>query len=153
MRFDYEDEDEGPPPGPKKDEPKDGPEPKKGSAARFRARLERFKRDGRPLPRLRHQAFWLVHNCVAHPLLAVAPGVKAVEFHALTSAWLNHWPFPGVEGPAERFVEADLPKIPKRGAWFIHNTVGHIAIGLWPTERMFALHDRTAKAMDVPGWV
>ena len=143
MRFDWEDEEE-----PTK--PKPEPEKEKGSAGRYRVRLERFKADGQPLPSVRHHALWLLHNCVAHPWMAVLPGRASVDFHDRTSDWLNHKP---AFVPSVRMLFRSTPEIPKPLAWFFHNTVGHVAIGLFPTERMFAFHDRTAKAMDVPNWV
>jgi len=126
------------------------------------ARIGKFEKDGRPVPRLRHHALWLLHNCVAHPLLAVMGknvSPVAVEFHELTSQWLNHktnprWPSPPFEKARYRYVvEFQMPEVKKTGFWVLHNVVAHTAIGLLPCRATFDLHDWTAKKMEVPHWV
>ena len=138
------------------------PEEPQGAQARYTARIEQFEKDGRPLPRLRHRALWLLHNCIAHPLLALAGervATVAVEFHELTSQWLNHRE-PGTRPtrPREPIIQArviqfEMPKVENPGMWMLHNLVSHPAIGLWPSKVTFDLHDWTAKLMDVPNWV
>jgi len=123
-----------------------------GAHERFNIRRRYFRNDKKKYPELRHAAFWLLHNCVAHPILAVSPSEPAVGFHALTSAWLAH-EFQGRSGEQRLFLS--LPKIPseKRRAWVFHNLVAHMAIGLVPCKATFDFHDKTAQAMDVPDWV
>ena len=128
--------------------------------ARYTARIEKFEKDGRPMPRLRHHALWLLHNCVAHPLLAVTgKNVQplAVEFHELTSQWLNHKRAANVPGgPVERrdrSLQIMMPQVENEGSWFIHNVLAHVAIGLVPCKTTFDLHDWSAEVMGVPGWV
>ena len=131
------------------------PKGKGGSAERYRVRLPKFEVDGRPLPRLRHHALWLLHNCVAHPVLALSPSVPAIEFHELTSAWLNHVaPLTGPSGSLfMRTVKVRKPEIEKPVRWAVHNLLSHVAIGLLPCEATFKLHDVTASWMAVKGWV
>lgn len=142
-----------------------------GSRERYTERLQRFEKDGAPYPKLRHYALWLLHNCVSHPLLAIYPGSMAVEFHDLTSQWLNgettrdrhlmeephrseakrrgmHLPM--LHG---RWLTVRMPKIQDRKAWVVHNALAHIAIGIFPCTATFSFHDRTADKMKVPGWV
>lgn len=124
-----------------------------GSEARYQKRIPLFEADGKPHPHLRHYTHWLIHNCISHPLLGVLPNERAVEFHQISSNWLNRMPvFHKLGG---RFQSRSMPKIPegKRGWWLLHNVAAHIAIGLCPTRPMFAFHDWTAEKMDVPGWV
>jgi hypothetical protein len=118
-----------------------------GAAERYRARIPKFEQDGKPLPKLRHHSFWLLHNCVAHPVLAVLPFTFALKFHELTSAWLNH-----VE-PFHRDLGRYRPAIRRPALWALHNLGAHVAIGLWPSQTTFRFHDWSAKAMAVPGWV
>ena len=141
---------------PSREEPRDRA---KGSAARYKARIQSFVLDERPLPKVRHHALWLLHNCVAHPLLALGPTTYAMDFHELTSAWLNH------KGQSVHHTMADtrgakwlsyvLPKIKphRRRYWVFHNVVAHALIGVAPTELTFKFHDWSANEMDVPGWV
>jgi len=133
-----------------------------GAEKRFDERIGLFVKDGDPMPRVRHHMLWLLHNCVAHPLLAVAgknvPPL-AVEFHELTSLWLNHKPFgsgPVLPGEKQKFrhvVEFTMPKVERPFVWALHNLVAHTMIGLAPCKATFKFHDWTARLMDVPGWV
>ena len=69
------------------------PEPTTGAQQRYVDRIRLFAEDGRGMPRLRHHAFWMLHNCVAHPLLAIGRPRRSTvttEFHEITSHWLNH---------------------------------------------------------------
>jgi hypothetical protein len=127
----------------------------KGSAERYRARIEKFEKDGKPWPKLRHHALWMLHNLVAHPILGVMPIEPVVELHELTSAWLNHVPSSQSLGSwTDRFrdLHVRIPKIKRPSLWALHNLVGHVAIGLVPCKATFKLHDWTAK-LAVPGWV
>jgi hypothetical protein len=130
-----------------------------GAQERYVERIRRFRKDGRSWPRLRHHALWLLHNCVAHPLLAVRGRhvpLLAVELHELTSQWLNHEDatFFKVSSPwIHRSLEPTVPKVERTGMWTVHNVLAHMAIGLLPCKRTFSWHDRSARAMNVPGWV
>lgn len=115
-----------------------------GSAGRYGERLQAFQRDGAPLPWVRHYFFWLLHNLVAHPILGVLPSEKTVDFHDLTSAWLNK---------EEPRLQTPVPNIRDDRAWLLHNLVAHVAIGLLPCKWTFQFHDWTARRMRVPGWV
>lgn len=118
------------------------------SEARYKLRLAKFRGDGRRWPRLRHHALWLLHNCVAHPLLALTTSDPAIELHELTSQWLNHEDRKNV-----RVIRVLRPKVQTRGAWILHNLVAHVAIGTLPCTATFRFHDKTAQQMGVPGWV
>jgi hypothetical protein len=136
-----------------------------GSLERYQDRLKAFRDDLQPYPRLRHQVLWLVHNCIAHPILAVYPKIAAVEFHDLTSQWLNQTPVTTVMRPPTsrkahdyngihtRKIFAMMPWVDNKRAWFFHNAVVHPLIGLLPCKWTFAYHDRTAEKMKVHGWV
>jgi hypothetical protein len=131
------------------------PEPEEGAHDRYGVRIGYFKEDGRALPRLRHHLLWLLHNCVAHPILAVAVTQPTVEFHSLTSEWLNH--VRSNYYPRQRYHRREfayeMPVIEKRLLWVFHNAVAHPLIGLLPFKPVFALHDWSAKIMGVPNWV
>jgi hypothetical protein len=135
---------------------------KGGAAKRYKARIPKFVEDGRPLPKLRHHALWLLHNLVAHPLLAVLPNARIVAFHERTSAWLNHQekavshqPSANSPGGESKLASraARRPEIRHRTSWIFHNLVAHLAIGLFPCAASFRIHDWSAKKMAVPGWV
>jgi len=121
-----------------------------GAAGRYEVRKKWFQNDGEPNPKLRHQAFWFIHNCVAHPMLGLFPNRQAVQFHSLTSSWLNK---ERVEISDSDRYPIQAPKIPNKKAWILHNVVAHVAIGLWPSEWTFRFHDESAEKMKVPGWV
>jgi hypothetical protein len=116
------------------------------SHGRFYQRLALFKGDGKAYPRLRHFGFWLIHNCLVHPLLGVVPRPFVLDLHELSSRWLNQKRNPFVFP----FV---YPKIPSYFLWFFHNVFAHILIGVFPIRPMFAFHDWTATLMGVPDWV
>lgn len=50
---------------------------------------ETFTINPRDLPRVKHFVWWLIHNCVAHPIIGVAPVKVAFDFHDWTSRKLN----------------------------------------------------------------
>ena len=60
-----------------------------GSQARFHVRIEKFRQKGATFPVAHHYLWWLTHNAVAHPFLAVAPVPAAFRFHDWTSRKLN----------------------------------------------------------------
>src|SRR4051812_2055104 len=71
-------------------------------------------RYGRRIPRhdspAQHHVYWLLHNLVAHPLLGVLPTQRVVDFHELTSWWLN---WPGSAHNAGQVGKGEAPQIPK----------------------------------------
>ena len=113
------------------------------SLGRFRNRLENWL--GKPSGFTEHARWWLLHNCVAHPLLGLFPNQRAVSYHDWTSMKLNQWAYPKDPSP--------LPLIDNRVAWLRHNVLAHIAIGLYPCLWTFHYHDVTALDMNVKGWV
>jgi hypothetical protein len=117
----------------------------KTAEGRYYHRLRDFLSDGKPYPRARHHAQWLLHNVVVHPLVGVFPGSVTTKLHDLSSAWLNKG--------AGRASTPPVVRNHLRREWLYHNVVAHILIGLVPCEETFKLHDRTAKEMRVPGWV
>lgn len=114
------------------------------AAARYAFRIPKHR------SKLSHSAYWLLHNCVAHPILGLIPDDKTIAFHELTSRWLNT---PSAEGfPTLSHPPLTIPN-GKRRAWVFHNVVAHMAIGLLPCKRTFDLHDKSAKDLGIKGWV
>lgn len=130
-----------------------------GSQIRYKARQAAFEEAAEfdektfPSPWLKHQALWWLHNLVAHPILAFSPTRKAVEIHELTSRWLNLDDVPYRGKVLKTDGLPNLPEIPNRRAWILHNLVAHVGIGLFPCKLTFEYHDKTAEEMQVPGWV
>lgn len=60
-----------------------------GSFDRFPIRVEKFKKKKKFLPVLQHYLWWLLHNCVTHPLIGFVPIKPLFEFHDWTSVKLN----------------------------------------------------------------
>ena len=104
------------------------------------AYAERYGRWGRPLLALA----WLVHNCLAHPLLGLLPCAASLWLHDRSADWLNLSPEPTRSTP---------PQIRSYGAWLVHNCLAHPAMGLAPLSAAFAAHERSAAQMAVPDWV
>lgn len=115
-----------------------------GAASRYKRRQRIWQQKHRVFPWVRHQGWWVLHNCVSHPLLGVRPSKRTVWFHDWTSQHLNC---------RTRFQPSPMPEIPSYRKWLWHNVVGHMAIGLVPVEASFVFHDRTSKDMNVPMWV
>jgi hypothetical protein len=61
--------------------------PEDGSQQRFKARVKEFKK--KQIPVLLHHYWWLVHNCIAHPLIGIAPCKNTFDFHDYTSRKIN----------------------------------------------------------------
>lgn len=61
--------------------------PEDGSAQRFVERIDRF-RDLKRSTAI-HHFWWLVHNCVAHPMIGLAPIKPSFRFHDWTSRKIN----------------------------------------------------------------
>lgn len=95
--------------------------------------------------RVRHHGWWLIHNLVAHPLLAFARGRRAVAFHDWTSRRLNL--------ETSKRTPSPLPEVQRPLWWFVHNVVAHAAMAIAPCTTTFRWHDTTARRMQVRGWV
>jgi len=59
------------------------------SHARYLHRRQRFVASGVSFPRARHAAWWLLHNCVAHLAIGLAPCAGSFWLHDATSRRLN----------------------------------------------------------------
>lgn len=97
---------------------------------------------------LRHHFWWMVHNCVAHPILGLVPCKKTVDFHDWTSENLNTYALPWLKNNKR----SPMPVIKNKWKWLKHNVFSHIAIGLVPCMRTFYFHDSSALEMNVPEW-
>jgi hypothetical protein len=58
-----------------------------GSEQRYNSRVANYKDKRQPLKR--HLFWWLVHNCVAHPLIGVFPIKTFFDLHDWTSGKIN----------------------------------------------------------------
>lgn len=61
--------------------------PEDGSEERFHQRLDVF--DQKKKPRLVHHFWWIVHNCLAHPMIGIIPIKSFFDFHDWTSRKIN----------------------------------------------------------------
>jgi len=50
-------------------------------------------------------------------------------------------------------TRSELPEIPDRRAWLVHNCLAHPLMALAPRRRAFDAHERSAARMRVEGWV
>ncbi len=50
---------------------------------------ERFDKRKSEVPWLKHTLWWLVHNCVAHPLIGILPFTPFFKFHDWTSVKMH----------------------------------------------------------------
>lgn len=91
-----------------------------------------------------HALAWLLHNCVAHPLLGLLPCRASVWLHDRSADWLNLSPVR---------TRSALPRITSYRAWLVHNCIAHPMMGLAPLRAAFTAHDRSAEHMDVEGWL
>lgn len=115
-----------------------------GSQKRYWFRQLDWNDTGKSFPMVRHHFWWLLHNCVAHPLLGIWVSKHTVWFHDWTSKHLN---------VRREIFQSPMPEIPDRWSWIYHNVVGHILIGLFPIENVFLYHDLTADDMGVEDWL
>lgn len=58
-----------------------------GAAERFENRVKVFKEQEKPV--YKHHVWWFIHNCVAHPLIGIAPCKSTFDFHDWTSKKIN----------------------------------------------------------------
>jgi len=110
---------------------------------RYLQRKEKWIKSGVSFPRVRHHFWWLLHNLVSHPLLAI-PTIHGVWFHDWTSKKLNRKP---------KFIASTFPNVSNWKLWILHNVLLHIAIAIVPCKTTFEWHDNTATQMDVEDWV
>lgn len=61
--------------------------PEDGSEERYHDRIEAA--EDQPAGKIKHHGWWLVHNCIAHPLIGIAPHKMTFDFHDWTSRKLN----------------------------------------------------------------
>lgn len=112
---------------------------------RYRHRAWRYQeRYGVVAGPLLHRLAWLVHNCIAHPVLGVAPSALAVKLHDKTADVLNL---------ADAPTASPLPTVERPLSWLVHNCVAHPLIGLAPRPRWMAWHDTTADDMNERDWI
>ena len=110
---------------------------------RYEMRKARWKKSGVVFPRLRHHFWWVLHNVVAHPLLAY-PTSLGLWFHDWTSMHLNQ---------KTKFVASPWPEPPRWHEWVLHNVAVHATIGVAPCFLTFQWHDINSEQMDVEDWV
>lgn len=60
-----------------------------GSADRFPKRLKKFRKAEKRFPMLQHYFWWVMHNCITHPLIGLIPVKPFFQFHDWTSVKLN----------------------------------------------------------------
>jgi hypothetical protein len=58
-----------------------------GAEERFHSRIDSFRKEDKPV--YKHHVWWLIHNCVAHFLIGVAPCKSTFDFHDWTSKKIN----------------------------------------------------------------
>jgi hypothetical protein len=121
----------------------------KTSSQRYHYRISKFVASGAKYPKLAHHFFWLLHNCVSHPILAFWLNQKSIEFHQLTSNWLNCRS--GNQNLS--YIIYPMMDVEQRKWWTIHNIISHFGIGILPCNLAFRFHDWTAEKMNVKGWV
>lgn len=61
--------------------------PEDGSEERFHERIRVFEEANKP--KAKHHFWWLVHNAIAHPLIALMPIRTFFKFHDWTSHKIN----------------------------------------------------------------
>lgn len=115
-----------------------------GAFRRYQKRINAWSTRTRVLPKVRHDAWWFLHNAVSHPLLGLWPSQKAVWFHDWTSQHLNL---------RRRILHSPMPVVRVPSAWLKHNVLAHAAIAFFPWRPVFAWHDRTAAEMQEANWV
>lgn len=122
--------------------------PERTSQGRYHQRIALWtagrERLARVAASLEHRAWWLLHNLVAHPLLAVVQRPRTVALHDWTSRRLNR---------DDGLAASTIPRPERRLWWILHNLVAHPAIGLVPCGITFRWHDITARRMRVAGWI
>lgn len=58
-----------------------------GSEDRFKKRIATFMQEEKPV--YKHHVWWVIHNCVAHPLIGFIPCKTTFDFHDWTSTKIN----------------------------------------------------------------
>lgn len=109
-----------------------------------------------------HRFFWVLHNCLAHFILAFFPNHYAFEFHELTNKWLISGaaivPVPTYhQKNGVRYVyrqSFDYKPVVVKGKyrkfwWVFHNSAVHMMVGLLPIAIIMKLHAWSAKKAGV----
>jgi hypothetical protein len=116
-------------------------------AKRYQCRKAKWALTQLTLHSWRHFGWWLLHNAIAHPLLAI-PNVVGLWAHDYTSHKLNlRYQRDG------GFQRSTPPVVARWGWWILHNVLAHILIGIAPCAVTFAFHDYSAAQMQVEDWV
>jgi hypothetical protein len=63
-----------------------------GSEERFHDRKRLFKKAFNDLPLTRYYFWWLIHNCISHPLIGILPIKPLFDFHDWTSSKMHPKP-------------------------------------------------------------
>jgi hypothetical protein len=56
-----------------------------GAETRYNIEQSRLKNRKKIYPWIKHRAWWIVHNCVAHTLIGLVPFKVSFDFHDYTS--------------------------------------------------------------------
>jgi hypothetical protein len=72
-----------------------------GSETRHEERKATFEKVYERFPQARYYFWWVIHNCISHPLIGVLPVRRAFSFHDFTSRKM-HPPTP--PAPAQKRV-------------------------------------------------
>lgn len=62
--------------------------PEDGSEDRFHERIRVFREEA-DKPTIIHHFWWVVHNCISHPLIGIMPIKIFFQFHDWTSRKIN----------------------------------------------------------------
>lgn len=100
-----------------------------------------------------------IANCIAHFILGIYVSRKTLKFHDFTSILLHNPPkklkdicklyFTKPTHPYSSY----FPNLNHKFRWFLHNSIVHFFLGLFPCKFMFKLHDKSAKWMNELYWV
>lgn len=85
MFWKYDDEEEKVVPRPSEDGY--GSSDETGAEDRYQKRIATFMQEEKPV--YKHHVWWLIHNCVAHPLIGFVPCKSTFDFHDWTSKKIN----------------------------------------------------------------
>jgi hypothetical protein len=111
--------------------------------------------------KIHHHILWILHNCFVHFILGIRVSSKTIKIHDFTSILLNNPPANRKE-LCKYFIKSItsshspssyFPDLTYKFRWFLHNSIVHFFLGLFPCKFMFKLHDESARYMDEPDWV
>lgn len=113
------------------------------------------------LTKQQHYLLWVLHNCLAHFILAFFPNHYAFEFHELTNKWMNgevasalvptYQKEKGLYGVRYVYRQAfDYKPVMIKGKyrkfwWVFHNAVVHMMVGLLPFKPLMKIYNWSAK--------